>query len=75
MSLATAGERLLTDSEGAERFRVFDEGIRKLDRKLLAFSNAVREFGSSAGILNAIYHLRARLAQIQYFFWENVSTL
>lgn len=58
-----------------ERFRVFDERIRSLDLKLQAFANAVRQLGSSAGLLNAAYHLRARLTQIQYFFRENVSPL
>ena len=72
---ATADERLSSDSEGIERYRVFDERIRNLDLKLQAFANAVRQLGSSAGLLNAAYYLRARLTQIQYFFRENVSSL
>ncbi|KAF8595381.1 WD40 repeat-like protein [Ceratobasidium sp. AG-I] len=71
----TADERQSSESEAVERFRIFDERIRNLDLKLQAFANAVRQLGSSAGLLNAAYHLRARLTQIQYFFRENAAEL
>ncbi|KAF8599392.1 WD40 repeat-like protein [Ceratobasidium sp. AG-I] len=66
---------LSSDDKGVERFQVFDKRIRNLDRKLLALANAVRQLGSSAGLLIAVYHLRARLAQTQYFFRENAAEL
>ncbi|QRV90650.1 hypothetical protein RhiJN_18668 [Ceratobasidium sp. AG-Ba] len=69
----TVDERNTSDHEGVERFRMFDERIHKLDLKLQAFTNAVRQLGSSVGLLNAAYHLRARLTQIQYLFRENAA--
>ncbi|KAJ1311844.1 hypothetical protein OPQ81_010305 [Rhizoctonia solani] len=71
----TKDERMSSDAEGVERFHAFDERIRSLDLKLQAFANAVRQLGSSVGLLNAAYHLRARLRQIQYFFRENAAEL
>ncbi|ELU41225.1 WD40 domain-containing protein [Rhizoctonia solani AG-1 IA] len=71
----TKDERASGDAEGVERFQAFDERIRGLDLKLQAFANAVRQLGSSVGLLNAAYHLRARLRQIQYFFQENAAEL
>ncbi|KAF8595383.1 hypothetical protein BDV93DRAFT_564446 [Ceratobasidium sp. AG-I] len=72
---ATANERLSGDSGGVERFWAFDERIPKFDRKLLAFSNAVRQLGSSAGLLSAVTLLRTRLTKIQSFFRENAAEL
>ncbi|KDN36121.1 hypothetical protein RSAG8_11068, partial [Rhizoctonia solani AG-8 WAC10335] len=71
----TKDERTSSDAEGIERFQAFDKCIRSLDLKLQSFANAVRQLGSSVGLLNAAYHLRARLRQIQYFFWENAAEL
>ncbi|CAE6461644.1 unnamed protein product, partial [Rhizoctonia solani] len=71
----TKDERMSSDAEGIERFQAFDKRIRSLDLKLQAFANAVRQLGSSVGLLNAAYHLRARLRQIQYFFRENAAEL
>ncbi|KAG8723338.1 hypothetical protein FRC09_003723 [Ceratobasidium sp. 395] len=69
----TADERSTSEIEGVERFRLFDERIHRLDLKLQSFTNAVRQLGSSVGLLNAAYHLRARLTQIQYLFRENAA--
>ncbi|KAH7345391.1 WD40-repeat-containing domain protein [Rhizoctonia solani] len=71
----TKDERASSDAEGIERFKAFDVRIRNLDLRLQAFANAVRQLGSSVGLLNAAYHLRARLGQIQYFFRENAAEL
>ncbi|CAE6405826.1 unnamed protein product [Rhizoctonia solani] len=71
----TKDERTSSDAEGIERFQAFDKRIRSLDLKLQAFANAVRQLGSSVGLLNAAYNLRARLRQIQYFFQENAAEL
>ncbi|KAG8750778.1 hypothetical protein FRC11_010066, partial [Ceratobasidium sp. 423] len=71
----TKDERASSDAEGIERFQVFDKRIRSLDLKLQAFANAVRQLGSSVGLLSAAYRLRARLRQIQYFFRENAAEL
>ncbi|CAE6415966.1 unnamed protein product [Rhizoctonia solani] len=71
----TKDERASSDAEGIERFEAFDKRIRSLDLKLQGFANAVRQLGSSVGLLNAAYHLRARLRQIQYFFRENAAEL
>ncbi|QRW04758.1 hypothetical protein RhiLY_03757 [Ceratobasidium sp. AG-Ba] len=68
-----ADERNTSEHEGVERFRMFDERIHKLDLKLQAFTNAVRQLGSSVGLLNAAYHLRTRLTRIQYLFRENAA--
>ncbi|KAG8707654.1 hypothetical protein FRC09_001682, partial [Ceratobasidium sp. 395] len=68
-----ADERSTSEVEGVERFRLFDERIHRLDLKLQSFTNAVRQLGSSVGLLNAAYHLRARLTQIQYLFRENAA--
>ncbi|CEL57327.1 putative WD repeat-containing protein C343,04c OS=Schizosaccharomyces pombe (strain 972 / ATCC 24843) GN=SPAC343.04c PE=4 SV=1 [Rhizoctonia solani AG-1 IB] len=71
----TKDERQSSETEGAERFRTFDERIHGLDLKLQSFANAVRQLGSSVGLLNAAYHLRSQLTQIQYFFRENAAEL
>ncbi|CAE7180293.1 unnamed protein product [Rhizoctonia solani] len=71
----TKDERTSSDAEGIERFHTFDKRIRNLDLKLQAFANAVRQLGSSVGLLNAAYHLRTRLRQIQHFFRENAAEL
>ncbi|KAF8595382.1 WD40 repeat-like protein [Ceratobasidium sp. AG-I] len=68
-------EHPLSNNEEVQHIRVFDERARSLDRKLLAFANAVRPLGSSVGLINAASCLRKRLAQIQYIFLENAAKL
>ncbi|CAE6502280.1 unnamed protein product [Rhizoctonia solani] len=69
------GERMPSDTEGIEKYQAFDVCARNLDLKLQSFADAVRQLGSSAGLLNSAYRLRARLRQIQYFFRENAAQL
>jgi len=61
--------------EGVAIFRAFDGQARNLDRKLQGFANAVRQLGSSVGLLNATYHLRGALIQIETLFRENAADL
>ncbi|CAE6415799.1 unnamed protein product [Rhizoctonia solani] len=68
-------ERASRDAEGIERFRAFDKRIQSLDLKLQAFVNAARQLASNVGLLNAAYHLRARLRQVQFFFRKNAAEL
>ncbi|KAG9124842.1 hypothetical protein FRC07_010048 [Ceratobasidium sp. 392] len=69
----TADERLSSEIEGVERFKAFDEQVYKLDVKLQSSADAVRQLGSSVGLLNATHHLRARLNQVQHLFRENAA--
>ena len=43
--------------------------------KLRSLSNAVRQLGSSVGILSSAYHLRERVAQVLHLFHENAVDL
>ncbi|KAG8732880.1 hypothetical protein FRC10_000546 [Ceratobasidium sp. 414] len=61
--------------EGVATFRAFDGYARGLDRQLQSFANSVRQLGSSVGLMNATYHLRGALIQIEYFFRENAADL
>lgn len=61
--------------EGIATFRSFENTARNLDRQLQTFANAVRQLGSSVGLMNATYHLREALIQIEYFFRENAADL
>ncbi|KAG8788489.1 hypothetical protein FRC12_014530, partial [Ceratobasidium sp. 428] len=61
--------------EGVATFRAFDNNARSLDRQLQGFANSVRQLGSSVGLMNATYHLREALIQIEYFFRENAADL
>ncbi|CAE6502946.1 unnamed protein product [Rhizoctonia solani] len=68
-------ERTSADTEGIERFQAFDERIRSLRLKLQSFANAVRQLGSSVGLINAVNHIRTHLIQIRYLFRENAAEL
>jgi hypothetical protein len=59
--------------EGVATFRRFDNHALGLDRQLQKFANSVRPLGSSVGLMNATYHLRGALIQIEALFRENVS--
>ncbi|CAE6460236.1 unnamed protein product, partial [Rhizoctonia solani] len=61
--------------EGVAVFRAFDNHISNLDRQLQSFANSIRQLGSSVGLLNATYYLRASLIQIEYLFRENAADL
>ncbi|KAG9118896.1 hypothetical protein FRC07_006350, partial [Ceratobasidium sp. 392] len=61
--------------EGVATFRTFHSHSRSLDRQLQSFANSVRQLGSSVGLLNATYHLRGTLIQIEHFFRENAEDL
>jgi WD repeat-containing protein 26 len=43
--------------------------------QLRNFSNAARQLGSSAAILSSAFHLRTRLAQINFLYRENAANL
>ncbi len=49
--------------------------VQRLDKELQSFINAVRQLGSSVGILSSAYHLRARLTQLLHLFRENAAEL
>ncbi|QRV75851.1 WD repeat protein [Ceratobasidium sp. AG-Ba] len=61
--------------EGIKTFREFEKTAQSLDRQLQEFANAVRQLGSSVGLMNATYHLRGALIQIEHFFRENAAEL
>ncbi|EUC53566.1 WD repeat protein, putative [Rhizoctonia solani AG-3 Rhs1AP] len=61
--------------EGVAIFRAFDNHVSSLDYRLQSFANAVRQLGSSVGLLNATYYLRGSLIQIEYLFRENATDL
>ncbi|KAG8756476.1 hypothetical protein FRC11_005278, partial [Ceratobasidium sp. 423] len=68
-------ERISTDAEGIQKFQALDERIRSLRLKLQSFTNAVRQLGSSVGLINAVNHIRTHLTQIRYLFRENAAEL
>ncbi|KAH7322145.1 hypothetical protein B0J17DRAFT_772855 [Rhizoctonia solani] len=59
----------------AEKFRAFQRCISLLDLKLQSFANAIRQLGSSVGLLNATAHIQDRLPRIFRLFQENASKL
>ncbi|KAG8682133.1 hypothetical protein FRC11_000207, partial [Ceratobasidium sp. 423] len=61
--------------EGVAIFRAFDNHVSSLDRQLQSFANAIRQLGSSVGLLNATYYLRGSLIQIEHLFRENAADL
>ncbi|CAE6426142.1 unnamed protein product [Rhizoctonia solani] len=61
--------------EGVAIFRAFDNHASNLDRRLQNFANAIRQLGSSVGLLNATYHLRGSLIRIEHLFRENAADL
>lgn len=71
--LAANSTQDIHSREGVAIFRAFDHHVSSLDRQLQGFANAVRQLGSSVGLLNATYHLRGALLQIEHLFRENVS--
>ncbi|KAI0270470.1 WD40-repeat-containing domain protein [Gloeopeniophorella convolvens] len=58
-----------------ESLHRFQTCMGELDRKLLGFSNAVRQLGSSVGILSSALRLRERLTQLAWLFHENAAAL
>ncbi|KAF8524312.1 WD40 repeat-like protein [Hysterangium stoloniferum] len=60
-------------AKGAEVFNRFQR--KGLDKELQNFANAVRQLGSSVGLLSSSFHLRQRLAQILFLFRENAADL
>ncbi|KAF8591362.1 WD40 repeat-like protein [Ramaria rubella] len=69
----SADDQLQT--KGAEAFNRFQRCVQQLDKELQNFANAVRQLGSSVGILSSSFHLRQRLAQILFLFRENAADL
>ncbi|CAE6468328.1 unnamed protein product [Rhizoctonia solani] len=76
-ALGNAGEAVQDNQarEGVAIFRAFDNHVSSLDRQLQGFANAVRQLGSSVGLLNATYYLRGSLIQIEHLFRENAADL
>ncbi|KAJ7598511.1 quinon protein alcohol dehydrogenase-like superfamily [Mycena floridula] len=60
---------------GAEIFKKFQIKLNVLDKELSAFSNAIRQLGSSAGVLSAAYNLREALARVLHLYRENAADL
>ncbi|CEL57328.1 hypothetical protein RSOLAG1IB_02067 [Rhizoctonia solani AG-1 IB] len=61
--------------EGVATFNAFNSHVSTLDHQLQGFANAIRQLGSSVGLLNATYYLRGSLIQIEYLFRENAADL
>lgn len=49
--------------------------MKGLDKELQSFANAVRQLGSSVGLMSAAHHLRGRLKQVMHLVRENASGL
>ncbi|KAF8435619.1 WD40-repeat-containing domain protein [Boletus edulis BED1] len=60
---------------GAGLFFAFEKRIEALDKQLRSFTNAVRQVGSSVGILSSSFKLRERLTKISFMFRENAANL
>jgi len=54
---------------------LLDRRVKWLDKGLQNFINAVRQLGSSVGLLSSAFQLRARLAQILHLFQLNAAEL
>lgn len=66
--------RLLV-AELKSTFSLLDRRVKWLDKGLQNFINAVRQLGSSVGLLSSAFQLRARLAQILHLFQLNAAEL
>ncbi|KDQ09097.1 hypothetical protein BOTBODRAFT_535641 [Botryobasidium botryosum FD-172 SS1] len=62
-------------TEGAQIFFLFDHRLRALDHELQNFINAVRQLGSSVGLLSSACRLRERLERIIHLFRDNAVEL
>ncbi|KAJ7598512.1 hypothetical protein C8J56DRAFT_168138 [Mycena floridula] len=60
---------------GGETFNKFKTKVHALDKELSAFSNSIRQLGSSAGVLSATYNLREGMARVLHLYRENAADL
>ncbi|KAJ3557991.1 hypothetical protein NP233_g11600 [Leucocoprinus birnbaumii] len=60
---------------GTDAFNKFSRRMRDFDRELRNFANAARQLGSSVAILSSAFHLRQRVAQINFLYRENAAAL
>jgi hypothetical protein len=75
LSTGSTSAYLLCTSVIASHPSVDLRRIKGLDRELQNFANAVRQLGSSVGLVSSAYHLRARLNQVLHLFRENAVEL
>lgn len=54
---------------------ILSRRIKGLDKELQSFINAVRQLGSSVGLLSSAFQLRARLTQLLHLFQLNAAEL
>ncbi|KAF8702941.1 negative gluconeogenesis, partial [Rhizoctonia solani] len=73
--LVTKDVPLSMNRGDTERFRAFQRSIGLLDLKLQSFANAIRQLGSSVGLLDSTTCIQERLPQILRLFRENASRL
>ncbi|CAE6531866.1 unnamed protein product, partial [Rhizoctonia solani] len=66
---------LSKNGSDAEKFRAFQRCIGLLDLKLQSFTNAIRQLGSSVGLLDATTHIQDRLPKLLRLFQDNASKL
>ena len=70
-----ASPQLLVTRAESRPFSFLDRRVKWLDKGLQNFINAVRQLGSSVGLLSSAFQLRARLAQILHLFQLNAAEL
>ncbi|CAE6483321.1 unnamed protein product [Rhizoctonia solani] len=68
------GEKRLKE-EGMEAFNKFDQEISGVDAALRLLGSTMQLFGSSVGVLHAIYRLRKSLMRLQFHVRENAARL
>ncbi|KAF8317733.1 hypothetical protein DL93DRAFT_2095693 [Clavulina sp. PMI_390] len=64
-----------THEDSISDIKSFQTRVKGLDKELQGFIVAVRQLGSSVGLISSAFQLRARFAQILYLFQLNASTL
>ncbi|CAE6366731.1 unnamed protein product [Rhizoctonia solani] len=72
--LVHVGEKRLVEQE-VEAFNRFDKELNNVNAALRLLGSTMQLFGSSVGVLHAIYQLRKSLLRLQFHVRENATTL
>ncbi|CAE6483307.1 unnamed protein product [Rhizoctonia solani] len=63
------------ETEGVKIFEDFNQEAEEVDAALRLLGSSMQLFGSSVGVLHAIYQLRKSLLRLQFHFGENAAFL
>ncbi|CAE6511115.1 unnamed protein product [Rhizoctonia solani] len=63
------------ETEGVKAFEDFDQRADEVDATLRLLGSSMQLFGSSVGVLHAIYQLRKSLLRLHFHFRENAAFL